>query len=235
MRRTAPHLAVGKDMIEMRQDGAEVLLRHGKRRLDGRMDTRRLHALQDISCKLRLQQRFAARKCDAAAMTEERQVAQEHIRKSRARDRARIPCQRARGTGFDDALPERVVFRVAGTVRDAADEDVRLYIVPRRRPFRSELLSRRPRGFFAELAADAAFLKKERPARRRDALRIMAPAAIQRTTFEEYGRSDTGTIVRRKASNVKNRADTPQIAFVLLDRPCLRTTPPAASRPVPPQ
>ena len=118
---------------------------------------------------------------------------------------------------------------------DAADEDVRLYIVPRRRPFRSELLSRRPRGFFAELAADAAFLKKERPARRRDALRIMAPAAIQRTTFEEYGRSDTGTIVRRKASNVKNRADTPQIAFVLLDRPCLRTTPPAASRPVPPQ
>ena len=209
MRRTAPHLAVGKDMVKVRQNGAEIRLRHGKRRLDGRMDACRLAAPQNVSRELRLQERLAARKRDAAAMTKERQVAQELFCQRRARDRARIPCQCTRGAGFDDALPERDIFRIAGAVWDAADEDafprLRCFLC-RRRLLRSNSLPHRPRRLLAELAADAAFLEKERPARRRDAFRIVAPAATKRAAFEENGSSDAGTIVRRETANVKNNA-----------------------------
>ena len=233
MRRTIPHLAVGKDMIEVRQDGAEIRLRHGKRRLDGHMDARRLHAREDIGRKLWLQQRLAAGKRDAAAMAEEWQVAQELGGQNLARNRARIPCQSTRRARFDHALPKCDIFRIMSAIWNAADEDRRRLIVPRRhRPFHSDLLPRRPRGFLAEPAANAALLEKERLARRRNSFRIVAPAAIQRTTFEEYGRSDTGTIVRRKAPNVKNRAPfcLRRIPSIYLVIPTF-DTPPAASRP----
>ena len=220
-------------MIEVRQDGAEIRLRHGKRRLDGRMDARRLHAREDIGRKLWLQQRLAAGKRDAAAMAEERQIAQELVREHCARDRARIPCQRTRGTRFDHALPKCDIFRIMSAIWNAADEDRRRLIVPRRhRPFHSDLLPRRPRGFLAEPAANTALLEKKRPARRRDAFRIVAPAATKRAAFEENGSSDAGTIVRRKAPNVKNRAPfcLRRIPSIYLVIPTF-DTPPAASRP----
>lgn len=39
-----------------------------------------------------------------------------------------------------------------------------------------------------------------------DCLRVVAPAALQRTAFQEDGRADAGTIVQRAPLNVENDA-----------------------------
>ena len=151
---------------------------------NSRVETRRLKSAQKRH-GVRLQKRLAAREGNAAGITVKRRVARYGFDDVAYSHRLTRDLQSARGAG--------VRAYTAGDTFISVD----LMLISKR--------MRAARTYGTRAAADALFLIEKQLLRGFFAFRVVAPDAVKRTAFQEYGRAEPRSVVHTEPLYLRDR------------------------------